>query len=169
MDVLTYYSIGFGAMWAVPLLPGLYALFYRYVVPLFRRQLAKLRYQRIGGLTRLHLFRGATHIELLLLSAYIAGNGVAVALEASKGATIASSAALAASINLVPLMLGGRTSRVVDVIGVSRPVYYVAHHWIGRTAIAEALVHASIGLNAVANGQAFDPMALSGCIVSQTS
>jgi hypothetical protein len=98
MDVLTYYWIGFSAIWAVPLLPGLYALFYRHVVRLFRRQLAKVRYQRIGGLTRLHLFRGATCVELLLLSAYIAGNGVAVALKAIKGATIASSAALAASV-----------------------------------------------------------------------
>ena len=169
MNVLTYYSIGFSAIWAVPVLPGLYALFRRHVVPLFRRQLAKIRYQRIGGLTRLHLFRGATCVELLLLLAYIAGNGVAVALEAINGATIASSAALAASINLVPLLLGGRTSRVADVIGVSRPVYYVAHHWIGRTAIVEGLVHAAIGLNATARGQAFDPVALSGCIVSLSS
>ncbi|KAL2166209.1 hypothetical protein VTG60DRAFT_3124 [Thermothelomyces hinnuleus] len=166
MDVLTYYSIGFSAMWVVPLLPGLYALFCRHVVPLFRRQLAKVRYQRIGGLTRLHLFYGATCVELLLLSAYIAGNGVAVALKAIKGATIASSAALAASINLIPLLLGGRTSRVADVIGVSRPAYYVAHYWIGRIAIVEGLVHAAIGLNAVARGQAFDPIAVSGCIVS---
>ncbi len=165
-NVLTYYSIGFSAMWAVPLLPGLYSLFQQYVVPLFRRQLAKVRYQRFSGLTRLHLFRGATCIELLLLSAYIAGNGVAVALEAVKGATITSSAALAASINLVPLLLGGRTSRLADVIGLSRPTYYVAHHWIGRTAIVEGLVHAAIGLNAVGRGQAFDPIALSGCIVS---
>jgi hypothetical protein len=122
---LTYYSIGFSAMWAVPLLPGLYALFCRHVVPLFRRQLAKVRYQRIGGLTRLHLFRGATWVELLLLWAYMAGNGVAVALNSIQGTTIASSAALAASINLIPLLLGGRTSRVADVIGVSRPAYYV--------------------------------------------
>jgi predicted ferric reductase len=169
MDVLTYYSIGFSAMWAVPLLPGLYALFCQHVVPLFRRQLAKARYQRIGGLTRLHLFRGATCVELLLLSAYIAGNGVAVALKAIKGATVASSAALAASINLIPLLLGGRTSRVADVIGVSRPVYYAAHHWIGRTAIAEGLVHAAIGLHAVAQGQALDPIAVSGCMVSPSS
>ena len=168
MDVLTFYSIGFSAMWAVPLLPGLYALLHRYVVPLFRRQLAKLRYHRIGGLTRLHLFRGATCVELLLLSTYMAGNGVAVALEA-KGATIASSAALAASINLVPLLLEGRTSRVADVIGISRPVYYTAHHWIGRTTIVEGLVHAAIGLNAVRRGQAFDRIALSGCIVSPSS
>ncbi|KAK4243055.1 hypothetical protein C7999DRAFT_36620, partial [Corynascus novoguineensis] len=166
MDVLTYYSIGFSAMWVVPLLPGLYALFCRHVVPLFRRQLAKVRYQRIGGLTRLHLFRGATCVELLLLSAYIAGNGVAVALKAIKGATIASSAALAASINLIPLLLGGRTSRVADVIGVSRPTYYVAHYWIGRTAIVEGLVYAAIGLNSVARGQTFDPIAVSGCITA---
>ncbi|KAL2193981.1 hypothetical protein P885DRAFT_63524 [Corynascus similis CBS 632.67] len=90
----------------------------------------------------------AAPLKLLLLSAYIAGNGVAVALKAIKGATIASSAALAASINLIPLLLGGRTSRVADVIGVSRPTYYVAHYWIGRTAIVEGLVHAAIGSKA---------------------
>jgi hypothetical protein len=134
-DVLTYYSIGFIAMWAMPLLLGLYVLSCRRVVPRFRRQLAKVRYQHIGGLTRLHLFRGMTRIELLLVSAYIAGNGVAVALQASKGAMITRSAALAASINLVPLLLVGRTSCVADVFGVFRPVYYVAHHWIGCTAI----------------------------------
>ncbi|KAK4034603.1 hypothetical protein C8A01DRAFT_18612 [Parachaetomium inaequale] len=166
MDVLTFYSIGFSAMWALPLLPGIYALFRRYAVPLLRRQLARFRYQRISGLTRLHLFRGATCVELLFLSAYIAGNGVAVALEAIEGTTIASSAALAASINLVPLLLGGRTSRVADVIGISRPAYYAAHHWIGRTAIVEGLVHAAIGLNAVTQGQAFDPIAASGCMAA---
>ncbi|KAM7190660.1 hypothetical protein V8F33_009324 [Rhypophila sp. PSN 637] len=167
-DVLTYYSIGFSAMWATPLLLSLYALFCRRVVPLFHRQLAKVRYQRIGGLTRLRLFRGMTHIELLLVSAYIAGNGVVVPLQASKGATITSSAALAASINLVPLLLGGRTSRIADVFGVSRSVYYVAHHWIGRTAIVQGLIHAAISLNTVARGQAFGPIALSGSIVSQS-
>ena len=127
MDVLTFYSIGFGAVLAAPLLPGLYVLFCRHVVPLFRCKLAKVRYRRIGGFTRLYLFRGATCVELLLVSAYIAGNGVAVALKAIRGATIASSAALAASINLIPLLLGGRTSRVADIVGVSRPAYYVAH------------------------------------------
>lgn len=166
MNVLTFYSIGFGAMWAVPLLLALHKLFCRHVVPLFRRQLAKVRYQRLGGLTRLHLFRGATCVELLLLSAYIAANGTAVALAAIKDATVASSTALATSINLVPLLLGGRTSRVADVTGVSRPAYYVAHRWIGCTAIVEGLIHAAIGLNAVARGQAFNPIALSGCIVS---
>jgi hypothetical protein len=149
MDVLTFYSIGFGAVLAAPLLPGLYALFCRHLVSLFRCQLAKIRYRyrRISGFTRLYLFRGATCVELLLVSTYIAGNGVAVVLKAIKGASIASSAALAASINLIPLLLGGRTSRVADVIGVSRPTYYVAHHWIGRTAIVEGLVHAAIRLD----------------------
>ncbi|KAH8878677.1 hypothetical protein GQ53DRAFT_834785 [Thozetella sp. PMI_491] len=166
MNVLTYYSIGFSALWAVPVLPGLYALFHRHVVPLFHSQLAKIRYQRIGGLTRLRLFRGSTRVELLLLSAYIAGNGAAVALEAIKGATIASSAALAASINLVPVLLGGRTSRLADIIGVSRPTYYVAHHWIGRIAVVEGLVHAAISLHAAVGGPPFDPVAISGCIVA---
>ncbi|KAK4151067.1 hypothetical protein C8A00DRAFT_36296 [Chaetomidium leptoderma] len=79
-------------------------------------------------------------------------------------ATIASSAALAASINLIPLLLGGRTSRVADVIGVSRPTYYVAHYWIGRTAIIEGLVHAAIRLDEARQSQRFGPIAVSGCI-----
>lgn len=166
MDILVYYSIGFGAMLAAPLLPGLYALFYRHVVPLFRCKLAKMRYRRIGGFTRLRLFRGATCLELLLVSIYIAGNGVAVAIKAIKGATIASSAALAASINLIPLLLGGRTSRVADVIGVSRPAYYVAHHWIGCTAIIEGLAHGAIRLHEARQTQRYGNIALSGCIVS---
>lgn len=165
MDVLTFYSIGFGAVLAAPLVPGLYALFCRHVVPLFRCQLAKIRYRRVGGFTRLHLFRGATCVELLLVSAYIAGNGIAVALKAVRGATITNSAALAASINLIPLLLGGRTSRVADVIGVSRPAYYVAHQWIGCTAIIEGLVHAAVRLDEARQSQRSDPIVVSGCVV----
>jgi hypothetical protein len=67
-------------------------------------------------------------VELLLLSVYIAGNSVVIVLKAIKGATIASSAALATSINLIPLLLGGRTSSVADVIGISHPVYYTAYY-----------------------------------------
>ncbi len=73
---------------------------------------------------------------------------------------------LAASINLIPLLLGGRTSRLADVIGLSRSSYYLAHHWIGRTAIVEALLHAVIGSVQAANAHTFDPVAISGCIVS---
>ncbi len=104
-----------------------------------------------------------------MLSAYITSNSIAIVLEVTKGAIVTSSTALAASINLVLLLLGGRISRVADIIRVSRPVYYSAYYWIGRTAIIEGLVYISISLNTVARDQAFDPMALSGYIISQSS
>lgn len=168
MDALAYYSIGFSALWAVAVLPRFYGLFRRHVVPHFHSPIAKIRYHRIQGFTRLGLFNGFTPLELLLLLLYIGGNGAAVAIQATRGATIASSTVLASTINLVPLLLGGRTNRVADVIGVSRPSYYVAHHWIGRVAVLEALVHSAFGLVPSTQGHALDRVAISGCIVSRT-
>lgn len=158
MDALAYYSIAFSALWAAVVLPRCIALFQRHV--------AKIQYQRIQGFTRLGIFHGSTPLELLLLFLYIAGNGVAVAMQATHGATVASSTVLAATVNLIPLLLGGRTSRVADVIGLSRPSYYVTHRWIGRVVILEALVHTSLGLVPVVQSQEFEPLAISGCLVS---
>jgi len=168
MDALTYYSIGLGALWAVAVLPRFYDLCRRHVIPHFHSPIAKIRYHRIQGFTRLGLFNGFSPLELLLLLLYIGGNGAAVAIQATRGATIASSTVLASTINLVPLLLGGRTNRVADAIGVSRSSYYLAHHWIGRVAVLEALVHSAIGLVPSFQGHALDRVAISGCIVSRT-
>ncbi|KAH8909446.1 hypothetical protein BR93DRAFT_956577 [Coniochaeta sp. PMI_546] len=166
MDAFAYYSIGFSALWAVAVLPRFYGLFRRHIVPRFHSNIAKLRYQRIQGFTRLHFFNGYTGLELFLLLLYIGGNGAAVAMQATRGATIASSTVLASTINLIPLLLGGRTNRIADVIGVSRPSYYVAHYWMGRIAVVEALVHAVFGSISAAQRHAFDPIAISGCIAA---
>ena len=122
-----------------------------------------------GQLVILYLFYSATRIKLLLLSAYIASNSAAIALEATKGPIVASSATLAASINLVLLLLRGYISRITDVVIVSYPIYYSAYYQISYIPIIKDLVYTLIGLNVVAWGQAFDLIALSGCIISQSS
>lgn len=60
---------------------------------------------------------------------------------------------------------GGRTSRITDVIGVSPLSSHVTHHWIGRIAVLEALVHATFGLVWVVPGHTFATVALTGCVV----
>jgi len=77
---------------------------------------------------------------------YIASNGVTLAIQTTRGAIVASSTILAAYINIIPLLLGSRISRVADIASLSRPLYYVAYYWIGRVVILEALIHTSLCL-----------------------
>ena len=51
---------------------------------------------------------------------------------------------MAAVFNLMPMFLGGRINPFADSIGIPMSTYYLAHHWIGRVAIAEALIHSSL-------------------------
>jgi hypothetical protein len=55
-------------------------------------------------------------------------------------------AAFASGINLIPLCLGGRMGPVVEAFNVHRSTYQLLHHWLGRTAIIDGLIHASIVL-----------------------
>lgn len=47
-----------------------------------------------------------------------------------------------ASVNMVLLFLGGRTSFLVEYLGVALPTYYLAHRWIGVIVIVQGLAHA---------------------------
>ncbi|KAH6881123.1 hypothetical protein B0T10DRAFT_463626 [Thelonectria olida] len=53
-------------------------------------------------------------------------------------------AALAAAINLTPVILGGRTCLVADAIGISLQSYYLLHHWLARLSFVEMGLHAII-------------------------
>lgn len=53
-------------------------------------------------------------------------------------------AAFAAAINMVPLCLGGRMGPVVEAFNVHRSTYRLLHHWIGRMAILDGLIHAAV-------------------------
>jgi len=48
---------------------------------------------------------------------------------------------LMASINLIPLFLGGRTNVLASFLGISLHTYYLAHHWVGRVVIIQGLIH----------------------------
>ncbi|CZR64892.1 uncharacterized protein PAC_14792 [Phialocephala subalpina] len=53
------------------------------------------------------------------------------------------------SINMVPLFLGGRTSFIADRLGIPLHVYYLAHHWIGRMAVFEGILHTALAFTSL--------------------
>ncbi|KAG4258492.1 hypothetical protein FPRO03_03446 [Fusarium proliferatum] len=53
-------------------------------------------------------------------------------------------AALAAILNLIPVVLGGRTCHVADFLGISLQFYYLLHHWMARISLLQSFVHAGI-------------------------
>ncbi|KAJ8062059.1 hypothetical protein OCU04_009838 [Sclerotinia nivalis] len=61
---------------------------------------------------------------------------------------VISRAGIMASVNLIPLFLGGRTNALANFIGISIHSYYIAHHWIGRVVIIQSLLHVTFVLAA---------------------
>ena len=53
-------------------------------------------------------------------------------------------AAVAAILNLVPVILGGRTRFLASVFNLSLQQYYILHHCLAWIAIMEALLHGGI-------------------------
>ncbi|CAJ2505628.1 Uu.00g130220.m01.CDS01 [Anthostomella pinea] len=47
---------------------------------------------------------------------------------------------------MAPLFLGGRTNPLADFLRVPLSTYYLCHHWVGRIAILEGLIHAAFSL-----------------------
>jgi hypothetical protein len=82
--------------------------------------------------------------EFLLLVLYFGANVFALFLGRVK---LASTAAMLAIINATPLFLDGRTIRLADFAGIQLSTYYVFHHFIGRIAIAEGLLHSGLVLH----------------------
>lgn len=96
--------------------------------------------------------------EFLVLSLYLGGNVAALYLGR---ANLAATAGMLATINITPLFLGGRTNPLADLFGVPLSMYYVFHHFIGRIAIAEGLLHSGLALRR----SRLDQTATSGYVV----
>ena len=85
-----------------------------------------------------------TRLEFLVFILYLAANIVPFIWWVRGREEISRTMAMMAAINSIPLSLGGRTNPVASMIGVPLSTYYLAHHWIGRVAIIEGLVHTGI-------------------------
>lgn len=104
----------------------------------------------------------------LYVLAYIVMNGFCMGLGIRPGhltTDLISRTGVMASINMVPLFLGGRTSIVVDMLGVSVHSYYLAHHWIGRVVAVQGLIHSGLVISRV-NSSTLDATHIAGLSVS---
>lgn len=124
------------------------------------------KYIQYPLLIRRRYWGSVTRLQGLCISIYIGANALCMGLNVSGAQAFEQRAALMAIVNAVPLFLGGRTNPLTDLLGVSLPSYYLAHHWIGRVVIIEATIH-SIGVLVLQPRPGF--IVTSGWIVSRKS
>lgn len=88
-----------------------------------------------------------TRAEGVLLIVYVIINSLGLGLGIHSVldlADLAHRAGLLAVVNLIPLFLGGRTNSLGDSLNISLHAYYFAHHWAGRMAIIQGVLHVAL-------------------------
>jgi hypothetical protein len=88
-----------------------------------------------------------TFIEFALLGIYIVANGVCMRVDVHGTSDLMRRSSLMSSVNTVTLLLGGRTNVLMNAFGIPLHTYYLAHHWIGRMAVVQALLHAALAIS----------------------
>jgi hypothetical protein len=106
-----------------------------YLIPLYLRYSLALRRRYWMSITKLEAIVFASYLGVNFYFLYRGRSNLAI-----------SSASLA-TINAVPLFLGGRTNPLADRLHVPLSTYYVFHHLFGRVVIFEGLLHSAIFLS----------------------
>jgi hypothetical protein len=89
---------------------------------------------------------GVTRLHGIFLTIYIATNVVSSVIYIQSIAQLATRSGLLAIINIVPLMLGGRTNFLLDRLSVNRNSHDSLHRWIGRVVLLQGLLHGILHL-----------------------
>lgn len=163
MNVIQLYSIVFGGLILLYPLLRTARLFVQLVLP--RLAVGFVRHVRYPIVLKRRGWMSVTRLELIMFICYLVSNAVPLCLSLRSVEDFQRRAAVIAVINLTPLFLGGRTNPFVDLLGVPLPTYYLCHHWIGRVAVVESLVHAIYMLTRSRN----DHVTVSGYVVSSPS
>ena len=91
--------------------------------------------------------------QAVALAAYATINGFLM-IPWRSSSDLMSRCGMLASVNIVPLFLGGRTSFLAEFLGLQLHTYYLAHHWIGRMVVLQGLLHTTLAITSV--GQSTD-------------
>jgi hypothetical protein len=123
-------------------------------------------------LIRRRRWTSVTYMEFALLGVYAAVNGAIMggafkSVGLDENSDLMRRSGLISSVNTVVLFLGGRTNVFIDAFGVPLHTYYLAHHWIGRMAIAQALLHTILAISR--KKWVFDTKSNSGLMVGLSS
>jgi hypothetical protein len=106
-----------------------------------------------------------TRLQGAMIGSYFIINGLCMGLGIKNKADLMARSGMMASINLIPLFLGGRTSMLANFLGISLHTYYLAHHWIGRLVIIQSILHIVLVI-AAGKPWTFDSSQVSGISVS---
>lgn len=112
-----------------------------------------------------HYWSRATRGQTLLIAFYTAINGFGMGFGVRNSSDLITRTGIMASINFIPLLLGGRTNLAAEVLGSSLHDYYLVHHWLGRIVVLQSMIHVGLVL---AKGEpwTFDSFQISGLSVS---
>jgi len=105
---------------------------------------------------------GLSFMKLASVSLLFAGNGLALGIKVGNEVALERRASLIASINLIILLLGGRTNPLVDSAQISLQTYQLLHRCIGIITVAEASLHSGIFLS---RHEPLEALEISGLLV----
>lgn len=122
----------------------------RYVASSFlvvlRRNLVRFLVYRVAIRRSMH-WPGATLLQCCLFSSLLGVNAFCLMFKTNTLADVITRSGIIASINMVPLFLGGRSNMLVDLIGIPLHVHHLFHHWVGRLSIILALIHSGLAVS----------------------
>jgi hypothetical protein len=164
LDIIDSYGLGIAGIFA--------ALLIWWIA---RRVIPRLRFLTLSRLVYPLLIRHRkwarlTRFHVLLLVLYLIVNGVCMGVGIDKSSMIPGlilRSGMMASVNMIPLFLGGRTNPLVDGLGVPLHVYYLVHHWVGRMVILQSFIHAILAISS--QKWRLDAPTISGVVVSLPS
>jgi hypothetical protein len=145
MDITQWYAISLGCLVGLAIIGRLlfsitivriYGTFYlrkHITYPQIHRYL-----RRPGNVTRL---------DLLVLSTFLVGNAVCLSINVKGVPEFIERSGLISIINLMPLSPGANMNLIVSLWGIRLPTYAKLHRWLGRVAIVEGLIHATVAVS----------------------
>jgi len=160
MDIsLKYLLVICGAVAAAPL----YALIRwlgRWLAPRLRVSATRLEHSRLRFLPRSW---DVTWPRLLFVLLLVALNAIFLSIDVRDvEADLERRTAFAASVNLMLLLLGGRTNPLVDLVQIPLGSYQFGHRCVGAVAVTEAFLHSGLVLR---RRRDIDALATSGIMV----
>jgi hypothetical protein len=137
-------------LWYLIAICGIFAMSFlmwasKFIAPNFRSIFLRLLKYPLF-INRGRYWDSVTRLEALFLALFVSLNLVLIFLPISDSywRQVQRRAAFACGVNIIPLCLGGRMGPVVHAFNVHKSTYLLLHHWIGRAAIMDGLIHSFV-------------------------
>jgi hypothetical protein len=144
MNIIQWYAISLAGVLAIFFIrqASLYAPSFYYFILFYLS-----KYFTSPLLIQRRYWTSVTSIQAIALLAYVITNGVCMGIGVRNIKDLMLRSGMLASVNMVPLFLGGRTSSLANGVRIPLHTYYLVHHWVGRVAVIQGLLHASLAIS----------------------